>query len=141
VEVEEPARPCGCGRIMPCVRRIIGRREDVITTPDGRVIPSLFVVFNQVAGISLGQAVQEAPDRLAVRIVRSADYTGQSEADLHSYLRRFLGPAMHIDVEYLSAEALRRSTAGKFRTIISRIPVPSETTTREYQAVDAVRGD
>lgn len=128
VEVEEPASPCPCGRSMPCVRRIIGRQEDVVTTPDGRVISSLFIVFNQVAGISLGQAVQEAADKLSVRIVPSAAYTAQSESDLYGYLRRFLGSAMHIDVEYLSAEALRRRTVGKFRTIISQVPAPYRAT-------------
>jgi len=124
VEVEEPSPQCSCGRSMPSVRRIIGRQEDVVTTPDGRVISSLFIVFNQVAGISLGQVVQEAPDRLSVRVVPSSAYTSQSESDLYGYLRRFLGPAMHVDVEYMSAEALRRRTVGKFRTIISAVPAP-----------------
>jgi phenylacetate-CoA ligase len=121
VEFEEPAMPCPCGRAMPLVRRINGRQEDAITTPDGRVVTTLFLVFNQVAGVSLGQAVQEEPDRLVVRIVRSTEYTGQSEAELLRQIRRFVGPRMQITVEYLSGEALRRRTPGKFQTVVSHV--------------------
>jgi phenylacetate-CoA ligase len=121
VEVEDPGAPCACGRAMPRIRRINGRQEDVILTPDGRAVTTLFIVFNQVAGVSLGQVVQEALDRLVVRIVRSQEYTEQSEAELLRYLRRFVGTEMRIEIEYLSAEAMCRQTVGKFRTIVSRI--------------------
>ncbi len=99
IEVEDSPAPCACGRAMPCVRRIMGRQEDVITTPDGRVIPSLFLVFNDAAGFALGQAVQEAPDWLVVKVARSATYTAQSEANLRQRLRRLLGPAVRIEIE------------------------------------------
>jgi len=122
IETCNALRPCACGRAMPCVQRIIGRQEDVITTPDGRVIPSLFLVFNHVAGIALGQAVQQAPDHLVVTIARSARYTLQSEADLHRHLRQFVGPAVHIEVRYASLDELRPHTKAKFRSVISHVP-------------------
>ncbi len=119
VEVEEPAAPCSCGRAMPRVHRILGRREDVIATPDGRVVPTLFIVFDQVPGVSLGQVAQEEPDRLVARVVRGPEYTADSEAELLRLLRRFVGPAMQVTIEYPSGEALRRRTAGKFRTVVA----------------------
>ncbi len=122
IETRTALQPCACGRAMPCVQRIIGRQEDVITTPDGRVVPSLFLVFNHVAGIALGQAVQHAPDHLVVTVARSALYTRQSEADLHCHVRRFVGPAVRIEVRYASLDELRPRTKAKFRSVISHVP-------------------
>jgi phenylacetate-CoA ligase len=122
VEFEEPADPCPCGRTLPLIRRILGRQEDVVITPDGRVLTTLFIVFNQIQGVSLGQVVQEESDRLVLRVVRAADYTEQSEADLLATVRRYVGPDMRVAVEYPSAETLRQQTVGKFRTVVSRLP-------------------
>jgi phenylacetate-coenzyme A ligase PaaK-like adenylate-forming protein len=124
IQFEEPAQPCPCGRAMPRVRCIEGRREDIITRPDGRVVTTLFLVFNQVTGVALGQAVQDAPDRLAVRIVRAPEYTAQSEADLLGLLRRFVGESMRIDLEYVPAAVLHGGTTGKFRAVRSLVPTP-----------------
>jgi phenylacetate-CoA ligase len=124
IEFEEPAPPCPCGRAMPRVRCIEGRREDIITRPDGHVVTTLFLVFNQVTGVALGQAVQDTPERLAVRIVRAPEYTAQSEADLLSLLRRFVGKSMRIDLEYVPAAVLYAGATGKFRAVRSLVPTP-----------------
>jgi hypothetical protein len=65
--------------------------------------------------------IQEEPNRLRVRLVRTPAYTDQSEKEFLHYLRRFIGPDMKVELEYLSRDALRRDTPGKFRTIISRL--------------------
>ncbi len=140
VEVEEPATACACGRAMPRIVRVNGRHEDVITTPDGRVIPTLFVVFDTVPGVRLGQVVQEEPARLVIRIVPSEEYTRRSETALVTHVRRFVGFAMRVEVEYLSAAALRATTAGKFRTVISRVPSHGITTARPTEPANAFPG-
>lgn len=120
-EFDGSPKACPCGRAMPRVRRINGRQEDVILTPDGRAVTTLFIVFDKVPGVAQGQIIQEEPSRLRVRVVRAPGYTGQSEGELVACLRRFVGPVMHLDLEYVSRDALRRDTVGKFRTVISRI--------------------
>jgi phenylacetate-CoA ligase len=122
VEVEEPDLVCACGRTMPRVRRIVGRQEDAIVAPDGRVVTTLFIVFEEVPGIMQGQIVQDAVDRLQVLVVRGPDYTAESEGQLLRYLRRFVGPDMAIELAYFSHDAFRREAGeGKFRTVISRL--------------------
>jgi phenylacetate-CoA ligase len=122
VEVEEPDLECACGRAMPRVRRIIGRQEDAIVAPDGRVVTTLFIVFEEIPGVVQGQIIQEAVDRLQVRVVRGSGYTAESEGQLFRYLRRFVGPDMAIDLAYFSQDAFRRKVGdGKFRTVISRL--------------------
>jgi phenylacetate-CoA ligase len=126
VEASEEDDSCPCGRDMPRVLRINGRQEDVITTPDGRIVTTLFIVFDEIPGIQRGQVVQEALDRLKVRVVRSLEYTNKSEENLLNYIRRFVGANMHIDLEYVHGEVLNPGGAGKFRAVISNLKRPSE---------------
>jgi phenylacetate-CoA ligase len=125
VEVDEHPEVCACGRALPRVRRINGRQEDVLVLPDGRVVTTLFIVFDQAPAIAQGQVIQEEPNRLRVRLVPTPAYTARSEQQFLHYLRRFVGRDMKVELEYLSRDALRRDTPGKFRTIISRLRKPS----------------
>jgi phenylacetate-CoA ligase len=120
VEVREVEEDCPCGRAMPRVRRILGRQEDVIVRPDGKIVTGLFLVWDQVPGIAQGQMIQEAIDRLRVRVARAPDYSPRSEHDLLRLLRRFVGPAMRIELESVAPQALRPA-GGKFRTVISPV--------------------
>src|SRR5262249_34974680 len=70
VEVEVPDRNCLCGRTMPRVRRILGRQGDVVVGADGRVVTTLFILFDGVLGVEQGQVIQHDVNRLTVRVVR-----------------------------------------------------------------------
>lgn len=125
VEVHDDPHGCPCGRAMPRVRRILGRREDAVVTPDGRVVTTLFVVFDEVPGIAHGQVIQEDVAHLRVRVVRHPTYTPQSEQTLLGHVRRFVGPGVRVTVDYVSHDSLHRERSGKCRAVISRIPPPS----------------
>lgn len=120
VEVEE-GKQCKCGRQMPLVNRINGRHEDVIVTPDGKVVTALFIVLDEVPGISMGQIIQKTIDELVVKIVRTQDFTDDSELMLISYIRKFVGLIMKIKIEYVDRETLKREVNGKFRTVVSNV--------------------
>ena len=70
-DFDEQALGCPCGRQFPQIRCVIGRRNDLIVTPDGRAIGTLFLAFNGVPGILVGQFVQQTAHRLLVRIARA----------------------------------------------------------------------
>jgi phenylacetate-CoA ligase len=125
VEVHDDPHGCACGRAMPRVRRIHGRREDAIVTPDGRVVTTLFTVFDKVPGIAQGQVIQDEVAHLLVRVVRHQTYTPRSEEALRDYVRRFVGPSVRVTVEYVSHDSVHREQSGKCRAVISRVPRPS----------------
>jgi phenylacetate-CoA ligase len=125
LEVDENTETCACGRAMPRVRRVNGRQEDAIIAPDGRVVTTLFIVFDKVPGIAHWRVIQDEPDRLRVFVVRTPAYSAFSEEALYHLIERFVGPDMKVRLHYLSLEALQRDVTGKFRTIVSRIQQPS----------------
>ena len=121
IEVNESPSPCPCGRGFPLIRAIAGRENDVIETPDGRFITSLFVVFDLVDHIEDGQIVQEDVDRILVRIVRSASFERRDELALLSHLRRMLGEHVTVTPEYVDHGAIQAGTAAKTRRVVSHL--------------------
>jgi phenylacetate-coenzyme A ligase PaaK-like adenylate-forming protein len=67
--------PCGCGNALPAIC-VEGRRDEIVafTARDGRVVRllplALTTLVEDVAGIHRFQLVQDAPDRLALRLPR-----------------------------------------------------------------------
>jgi phenylacetate-CoA ligase len=125
-EVLADAGPCACGRHMARIRRVNGRRQDAIVTRDGRVITTLFLVFDKVPGILSGQIIQCEPARLLIRIARTEEYTAQSEADLLNYVRQFVGPAMSIALIYVHEGSVVWNRGTKYRAVISYVSSDSD---------------
>lgn len=123
IEVCSNEKPCPCGRMLPLVRTVHGRKQDVILTPDGRRIPSLFNVFYYVRGIRFFQLVQEEVERLMVRIVKGTDFTPQSEESMKLWLGRFIGDGMSIELEYISERDLALDDTGRPIPVVSRVPL------------------
>ncbi len=65
--------PCACGNPLPAIR-VEGRRDEIVSlaTRDGRIVHllplALTTLIEDVAGIHRFQLVQDAPDRLSLRL-------------------------------------------------------------------------
>lgn len=110
------SKDCPCGRTMPTVRSIDGRREDVIHTPDGRHVGRLSVAFKSSRNIHEAQVEQLSKESVLVRIVKLSDYGPKDESILEAKLRDHLGPVIGIDFEYV--DRIPREPSGKFRAIV-----------------------
>jgi len=111
--------PCGRGGIL--VERITGRIEDVIVTADGRYMSRLDFVFKGLPSVEEAQMIQETPDNLRLRIVRRPAYTEQDTAKILSNLQERLGTYLKVDLEFV--ERIPRTSNGKFRYVISKVPL------------------
>ncbi len=59
-------------------------------------------------------------ERAVFRVVRSKGYTGKDEKKLLHEARTRLGTRIEIDIDYV--EAIERTSRGKLRFVISKIP-------------------
>jgi phenylacetate-CoA ligase len=73
--------------------------------------------------------VQEAVDHLVVRIVPRAEYGERDAETLLRGLRERLGSSMRIELRLV--EAIPRSANGKYRWVISKVPLRFGATTAE----------
>lgn len=119
VETERENSCCQCGRGLPLIKKIHGRKEDVIVTPDDRIITSAFTLFELVKDIELGQIVQEKKDRFVLRIVPAAGYGLKSERQVIDAFRNFVGPDVCIGIDYTLKEKIKPADGRKFKTVVS----------------------
>ncbi len=110
--------PCGCA--FPLIERIVGRVEDYVRTPDGRLIGRLDHLFKDVRHVREAQIVQQQTDELILRIVKAPGYGEQDENIVLAEARQRLGDGMKIRFEYV--DALERTAGGKVRFIVSHLP-------------------
>ena len=79
------------------------------------------MLLDQAHGIRMAQFIQEAYNRLVIRIVKESDHTGTAAADFLNQIRALVGSEMKIEVHYLSYDELQIQNPGKFRVVISRL--------------------
>jgi phenylacetate-CoA ligase len=112
----DSAPPCPCGRGFPVVKRILGRSRDVIVTPDGRHLTSLFVLPEMVRGVLLSQLVQETRANLCIRVVPDREWSPLERDRLLLYATRMVGPGMKVRIEVAEKEEVL-DPSGKIRPV------------------------
>jgi phenylacetate-CoA ligase len=115
---------CACGRGLPTLRAVVGRRVDIIRTIDGRLISGVFFphLVKEFPAVRRFQVVQEEADRVRFMLVADG-MSGADRARLEGLVRRALGHGMRVDFEPVASIPLTR--AGKLQVVINRVPLRS----------------
>ena len=112
-------RQCDCGRHFPVVESILGRTDDLIVTPSGKIIGRLDPVFKGLSFIRETQIVQDAYDKITVNLVKDAGFSNDTAESLRKELIRRIGD--EVDVTIKLVDHIPRTKTGKFRAVISHI--------------------
>jgi len=108
--------PCSCGWHSPAWDEVVGRLDDQVLTPDGRWIGRLSHLTKPGVGIRESQIVQQALDRIVIRVVPDADFEPASMDEVVATAHRYLGREMQVRWEQV--ETLPRTRAGKLRHVV-----------------------
>lgn len=114
--------PCPCGRGLPVIKSILGRRQNLLRLPDGSERWPLLSSGDIGALLALApirhyQVAQVAPDRIEVRLQTARALADVEVAEVRDWARRKFGAAFHIDLAF--PPTLERSPAGKFEDFVS----------------------
>ncbi|HVV85093.1 MAG TPA: hypothetical protein VHE35_18640 [Kofleriaceae bacterium] len=118
----EVGAPCPCGRGLPVLTRIVGRRRGMLRYPDGRTTWPLFTVAcRRAAPYRELQLVQESADHLRLRVVPrpGTPITDAQRAALADAVVDALAHPFTVTVDVVSA--LGRSPAGKLEEFVSLV--------------------
>ncbi len=110
---------CPCGRAFPVVERILGREDDVIVTPEGRLIGRLDPIFKVVKTLHETRIVQDRRNHVRVEVVSGTRVPADELAALERELRHRLGPCMEID--FVHVPAIPRTASGKLRQVVNLV--------------------
>lgn len=109
---------CKCGRGL-IVDYIIGRIEDYIVLPDGRLIGRLDHLFKNASYVRNAQIEQVNLNKIIIRIEREKNYNKKVEDIILKEARRRLGNLIDIDFDYVNEIAKDKN--GKFKFIIQNL--------------------
>jgi phenylacetate-CoA ligase len=112
--------PCACGRGLPRLARVEGRRTDFLVTPSGKLMHALSVIYilREVPDLREFQVVQEALDHVRVRVVPVGELSAAARDSIVTRVGRLFEGGARIEVE--TAESVA-SASGKHRYVISRV--------------------
>ena len=115
--------PCPCGRGLPLMGSVDGRKDDVIVTTDGRLMPraGLDQIHEFVENMERCQLVQERVGEVMVRVLPRPGFNDADAAELIHQLRKRLGQGTEVRVEIV--EELPLTVTGKERFIVSKVDI------------------
>jgi phenylacetate-CoA ligase len=116
---------CSCGRGLPLLHKVVGRRLDVLHTPDGRKIPGEFFphLLKDFAAVKRFQVIQEEADRIQLRAVLRDTWNEVDRAKLDGEVRKVLGPRARFD--FIPVVDIPLTPAGKLHVVVNRIGTPA----------------
>ena len=117
----EPGEPCGCGRGLPTVRRVVGRLRNMLLLPSGEKRWPLtgFHDFREIAPIRQYQLVQKSLERIEARFVADRPLAVAEEDQLRSVIQNALGHPFEIFFQYF--DEMPKTKGGKFEEFISEV--------------------
>jgi phenylacetate-CoA ligase len=134
------SRRCPCGRTLPLLERIEGRRTDIVVTPDGRTIPGAALPWCFLAdrGARRIQIIQESVDSLTIQLSMDAGLSAEAVESTKLEVRRryesVLGQALRLDVNVVPD--ISPGPQAKRAFVVSRVPHPPGVPRRPFTVND-----
>ena len=118
-----PGEPCGCGRGLPVITRVLGRTRNMLTLPSGEQICPRFIVEDFAFDLPIRQfqIVQENLETLAIRLVADRALAPKEEERIRRSLIETARHPFKVRIDYVTE--ISRSASGKFEEFRSEVAV------------------
>lgn len=118
---ELATEPCACGRGLPCLRRVLGRSNDVLLGRGGRSAHYTVVshLIKELPGLHAFKVIQESYELVRVQMVIEQDLNAAARERIRAGLARYLGEPLEVVFERLAA--IETEASGKHKHIVNRI--------------------
>lgn len=116
---------CSCGRPLPLMKMLEGRKDDFFTAMDGRIIsPRVFGFwpFENLQGIRQFRAIQERRDKLTIQIVGEEKLFCQDvQQSMTRKIEKVFGEGIQVEFQFVGK--IERDPGGKIRRTVSHVPI------------------
>jgi phenylacetate-CoA ligase len=112
---------CPCGRGLPLMTQLQGKRSPLFVLPDGRRKNSMVLsrLVRKIGGHWQHQVVQKAPDHVVVRLAADASWTAGHAEKVQAQLHAFFEAPIRVDIEL--HDRLPMPPNGKFQSLINEL--------------------
>jgi phenylacetate-CoA ligase len=110
---------CPCGRTLPLLGRVVGRKFSLFRTSDGRLFSATLLteLIRACPGMGQFQLLQRTAESYVVRYVASQPVSTDTESRISREFDAFLGAPVHVTFERVAEIA--RTKGGKYMIAIS----------------------
>ncbi len=115
---------CTCGREFPVIDRIVGRVDDYVVTPSGKLVGRLDHIFKGAQNLIQAQIYQPDSQHVILRIVPDQSYKKSDGEAVLEKLNRRLGDDMKYEIE--NVDSIPRTSRGKLKSVVSEVEVFAE---------------
>jgi len=121
------ATRCICGRGLPLLDRVEGRKTDFVITPDGRAMHglSLIYILREIVGIERFRIIQKHPSEYELEIVQAPGYDPSCEDRIRATFSRRLRALVSLHIRYVPN--IPATASGKYRYVVCEMSVPEIT--------------
>lgn len=112
---------CACGRDYPVIKGIVGRTDDYVVTPSGKLVGRLDHIFKGANHLIEAQIYQPSRRRLVLRIVPDHAFSKRDGDVILEKLSRRLGEDMDFEIE--NVPFIPRTARGKIKSVVSEIKI------------------
>jgi len=122
-DLAELGAPCGCGRGLPMVARVLGRTRNMLVLPSGEKICPRFTFESFLFSLPIKQfqVIQESRQNLVVRLVTERPLKSEEEARVKDSILVKAGHPFDIRIDYVPV--IPRAASGKFEEFHSEVAV------------------
>lgn len=111
---------CVCGRGLPLMKIIEGRKDDFIKVPDGRIFsPDIWIIILMYYDIEIFKVIQEKLNYITINIVPKSGFNQKSIDEIKNKARNVLGHEVEINIQIV--DKILREKSGKMKSIVSKV--------------------
>ncbi len=113
-------KTCSCGSSFPLIEPPLGRREDLIRLPNGKVLSphGFFFILRGFHGIDQFRIIQESFDHFVIQILFKENPQDDTLSKVRSRTMEYLGEPVRLDIQLVD---FIQEEKRKFRRFISKI--------------------
>ena len=119
IQVRRKQQVCPCKRNFPVIDKLFGRTQDLVLTPDGRVLTNLFVLFSQFSHIEWFRFIQETTTDYVLHAVVSGREKERYLQQVVHGLKKIIGDTITVSCNVHESPPLQLGV--KERPIVSKI--------------------
>jgi phenylacetate-coenzyme A ligase PaaK-like adenylate-forming protein len=113
--------PCACGRSLPRLTAVSGRKLDVIRTRDRKMVPGEFFrhLLKDFPAIRRFQVVQRTLDGIDIAVMATGAWNAEAHGKLTALIQRTLGTSCAVNIRQVDDIPL--TAAGQHRVVVSEL--------------------
>lgn len=113
-------KKCTCGRELPLLTQVTGRRLDTLTTPDGRKVPGEFFphLLKEFPSVRRFQVIQKQPETITLKLV-APGFPQDHERRLLDAIHSCTGDAVRIELQLVDDIPL--TSSGKHKVVVRTV--------------------